>query len=111
VQAEPDFSVTSHRVGETVVVTPEGEIDLATADRLEAALAAAREQASTVVLDLRAVSFIDSAGLRLVIASSRAAAAGGAEFAVVRGPAEVERVFDLVGLDSRVTMLDRPPAG
>jgi anti-sigma B factor antagonist len=51
------------------------------------------------------VTFIDSAGLRLVLQSSRAIEV----FSVVRGPQEVQRVFDLVGLDGRLTMLDRPP--
>jgi anti-anti-sigma factor len=60
------------------------------------------------VLDLREVSFMDSAGLRLVLEASRA----GASFAVVRGPREVQRLFDLVGLDEgRLTMLDQPPDG
>ena len=60
------------------------------------------------MLDLREVSFIDSAGLRLV-SQLRALAADGGALAVVRGPREVQRVFDLVGLDGRVTMLDQPP--
>ena len=107
----PDFSVTRRRAGDTVVVVPTGEIDLATVDEVEVELDAARGEARQIVLDLRAVSFIDSAGLRLVISQSRALAAEGAGFAVVRGPTEVQRVFDLVGLDGRVTMLDLPPDG
>ena len=87
---------------------PVGEIDLATVDGLAQALDAAREEAGSVVLDLREVSFMDSAGLRLVLEASRR----GRAFAVVRGPREVQRVFDLVGLDEgRLTMLDQPPDG
>jgi anti-anti-sigma factor len=111
VDLPPDFSVTRRRAGDAVVVAPTGEIDLATVDQVEVELDAARGEARQIVLDLRAVSFIDSAGLRLVISQSRALPAEGAEFAVVRGPAEVQRVFDLVGLDGRVTMLDLPPDG
>jgi anti-anti-sigma regulatory factor len=51
------------------------------------------------------VTFIDSAGLRLVLETSRRAA----PFRVVRGPREVRRVFGLVGLDERLDMLDEPP--
>ena len=103
-----EFSVTRRASGEAVVVAPVGEIDLATVDALAQALAAAREEAQSVVLDLREVTFMDSAGLRLVLETSRA----GAEFAVVRGPREVQRLFDLVGLDERrLTMLDQPPDG
>jgi anti-anti-sigma factor len=108
VQHPPDFSVTRRRANDAVVVVPVGEIDLATVDRLQAEIDAAAGEAKQVVLDLRAVSFIDSAGLRLVVQSSRALEVGGGMLVVVRGPKEVQRVFDLVGLDGRVTMLDQP---
>lgn len=98
----PEFSVTSRRAGGAVVVVPVGELDLATVDVLKDELTAAGD---AVVLDLRDVTFIDSAGLRLVLESSR----GHASFAVVRGPREVQRVFDLVGLGDRVTVVDAPP--
>jgi anti-anti-sigma factor len=109
VQHPPDFSVTRRRADDAIVVVPVGEIDLATVDELQAEVDAAASEAQHVVLDLREVSFIDSAGLRLVVQSSRALEAGGGAFAVVRGPHEVQRVFDLVGLDGRVAMLDQPP--
>jgi anti-anti-sigma factor len=101
----PEFSVMCRRVGDAVVVVPEGEIDLATVDALQAELEAAAGESSRVVLDLRAVTFIDSAGIRLVLEMMRAVP----EFAVVPGGPEVSRVFRLVGLDERVRIVDRPP--
>jgi anti-anti-sigma factor len=82
-----------------------GEIDLATIGALEAEVQAALAEDGALVLDLREVTFIDSAGLRLVLETSRKAA----PFSVVRGPREVQRVFGLVGLDERLDMLDEPP--
>ena len=100
-----EFSVSRRRAGDAIVVAPAGEIDLATVDALWAEIEAASGDTDKLVLDLREVTFIDSAGLRLVLQNSRAIAS----FGVVRGPLEVQRVFDLVGLDDRLTMLDRPP--
>jgi anti-anti-sigma factor len=109
-EAGPDFSVTRWRAGGCVVVVPEGEIDLSTVDELQAELDAAAAEAADVVLDLRAVSFIDSAGIRLVLETDRALKTAGSEFAVVRGAGgAVQRVFDLVGLGDRVRVLDKPP--
>jgi len=105
----PDFSVTRRSAGEAVVVVPEGEIDLATVDSVRAEIEAARDEAKLVVLDLRRVSFIDSAGIRLVLEGTRALAAAGGEMVVVLGPVEVRRVFGLVGLDGRVRIVDQPP--
>ena len=110
-QYPPDFSVTRHRAGDHVMVVAVGEIDLATVDALQAEMDAAAGETSHVVLDLREVSFIDSAGVRLVLHNVRALEAAGSALSVVRGPAEVRRVFDLVGLDGRVTLLDQPPGG
>ncbi len=104
----PNFSVTRRRAADAVVVVPVGEIDLATADLVHAEMErAAAEPHAELVLDLRAVTFLDSTGIRLVVEFARDL---GPAFAVVRGTAEVARVFDLVGLDGRVRMLDAPPA-
>jgi anti-anti-sigma factor len=98
-----DFEVT--RSG--AVVTPRGEIDLATVDAVGAALASAT--APRVVLDLRETTFLDSAGIRLIVEAARDLEAQGRELVVVRGGPEVRRVFDLVGLDGRLRILDAPP--
>jgi anti-anti-sigma factor len=100
-----EFSVSRRRAGDAIVVAPAGEIDLATVDALEAGIEAALAEAGYLVLDLRAVTFIDSAGLRLVLETSRKAT----RLSVVRGPGEVQRVFGLVGLEERLEMLDEPP--
>ncbi|HEX6020778.1 MAG TPA: STAS domain-containing protein [Solirubrobacter sp.] len=101
----PEFTVTRRRTGDIAVVAPEGEIDLATINELEEALRAAGEGAGRVLLDLRAVTFIDSAGVRLVLEAMRTLP----DFAVVRGGPEVTRVFRLVGLEDRVPLVDSPP--
>jgi anti-sigma B factor antagonist len=95
-----DFEV--RRVGARVI--PSGEIDLATVDAVQTEVDAARREAQRVVLDLRETTFIDSAGIRLIVEAAREG-----ELVVVRGGPEVQRVFDLVGLDGRVAMLDAPP--
>src|SRR4051812_2729496 len=88
----PDFVVTQRAIPAGVVVAPTGEIDLATVDELRAAVELARATAGLVILDLRGVTFIDSAGIRLVVEAAREG-----ELLVVRGGPEVTRVFDLVG--------------
>jgi len=90
-----------------MVVVPQGEIDLATVDRVGREVAEANAEADgQIVLDLRQIRFMDSTGIRLVVQLARDL---DGRFAVVRGGGEVARVFDLVGLDGRVRMLDAPP--
>ena len=107
----PEFAVARRRAGDAVVVVPEGEIDLATVDGAPGRARRRRRTSADAggLLDLRGVTFIDSAGVRLVLEGMRALAAAGGEMVVVPGATEVWRVFGLVGLDGRVRMVDGPP--
>ena len=81
-----------------------GEVDLATADQLDAALCAAQAGAWAVTLDLSRLQFIDCRGLAAVIAAADRAGASGARFRIVRGPPAVDRVFSLTGFEHRLEM-------
>ncbi len=72
----PRFSIVVTSASEGVVIAISGEIDLATAPVMEAAL---REQlaAGPVRLDLPGLSFMDSSGIRLLDAILRDGAARG----------------------------------
>jgi anti-anti-sigma factor len=88
------FDVHVHRVGDTQVVAPAGELDLATSRELGSALAAAAQYgAGRVVLDLRRLTFVDSSGISLIIKFKRHFAAEGVRFGVVKGDEIVQRAF------------------
>jgi len=59
------------RRGDVVCMCIEGEIDLANRDELLAQIIAGAVGARRVVLDLAAVEYLDSAGVRLVFDVSR----------------------------------------
>jgi anti-anti-sigma factor len=88
----------------------QGDVDLATVDVLRAQLAGAIERAAKVVLDLREVAFMDTQGLAAVIEAEQASSASGTNFVVVRAPATVHRLFDMIGLSERLTVVDDPAA-
>jgi anti-sigma B factor antagonist len=73
-----------------------GALDVASAPALEMQLADLRESGfEKLTLDLRALTFMDSTGLRLVLRWDAAARRDGFEFWVVPGPRQVQRVFEL----------------
>jgi anti-sigma B factor antagonist len=95
--------------GAAVLVQPFGELDVATAAELEAAINGVEQTGeSVIVLDLRGVDFIDSTGLRTVLALSMPRRRPGPEVAVVRGPDQVQRIFELTGTTDRVRFVDDP---
>ena len=97
---------TEQHEGQTRMVLA-GELDIASTERLEEALATSEGEApGTLVLDLRKVEFIDSTGLRTVIAADERARSAGRRFVVVRGPGAVQRLFSVTQLDQRFEIVD-----
>jgi anti-anti-sigma factor len=102
-----EFGVDSRARDGAVIVTVAGAIDLSTAGLVEhrvcEALAAG---CRSLVLDLSGVSFIDSSGLRAVLVADQSCRAADAELALVRGPATVQRVFQITGTERHLRFLD-----
>jgi anti-anti-sigma factor len=97
----PDsFSVRSMPRGDALIVKAFGEIDLAAAEHLEQEVQwALSGRATTVLIDLTEVWFIDSTGLRVLVAAAKLAERNQKRFGI-RGevaPA-VERAFAVSGL-------------
>jgi anti-anti-sigma factor len=85
-----------------------GELDLATAPTLCAALDAARiERVKRLVVDLTGVDFCDSTGLRALIHASTEVRVSGGRLAVacLAGGA-VARLFDMVGARETLRVFD-----
>lgn len=75
-----------------------GELDLASAPVLERSLLEVEQHApSRLVIDLRELQFIDSTGLRLLLAANARAQQRGGELVLRPGGPSVQRVFDLTG--------------
>lgn len=86
---------------------PRGEIDLATVPELEARLRELRDSGfESILLDLRESTFLDSSGLRLILAWDADAQRDGFRFGVVAGPPAVQRVFDVTGVLDRVPFVE-----
>jgi anti-anti-sigma factor len=79
------------------IVRVRGEIDLSNADGVLTLIDGARdEDAPGLVVDLRNLEYLDSAGVRLLFRASRSVQASGGRFvAVVPRESPVRRVLDL----------------
>ncbi len=105
--ANPAFEVAVERRERMLVAAPAGELDLATAPLLLAALRThAEEDDERLVIDLRQLSFMDSSGLRLLVAETDRARRDGYELTIVRGGAEVSRLVRLTRLDETLPFAD-----
>ena len=79
-----------------------GELDIAGAPRMEEELLRVEStDAASIVVDLRRLEFIDSSGIRLLVMAADRSSAGD-RFTLLRGPAQVHRVFEVTDLASRL---------
>jgi anti-sigma B factor antagonist len=86
-----------------------GELDIATADSVKAALERSRpEPPGILVIDLRDLAFMDSTGLQVMLQAARRADDDGSSLILVRGPRTVQRVFELAQLEGRLRFIDHP---
>jgi anti-anti-sigma factor len=89
-----------------VRICPCGAVDIATVGQLREQIEQSTSTgAKHVVLDLTYATFLDSSGLRLLFEADAAARGEGWEFALIGGPAHVQRVFDLTGARARLPFL------
>jgi anti-anti-sigma factor len=97
------LSVRSERDGDSHVVALLGELDLAGAPTLEQELLRVEaSDAPSIVIDLASLEFIDSTGIRLILAADARSRMDGDRLALIRGPRAVHRVFELTGIAERL---------
>jgi anti-sigma B factor antagonist len=112
-----DFDVVEHVSGDTCRLVLTGELDLAGAAALREAVArACASEAKEVILDLRRLEFIDSTGLRELLAGEAVCKRHGLRLRLTEGTPRVEHVLELAGLVEhlaplRLTVEDDPPVG
>ncbi len=84
---------------ERVIVVPAGEIDLATAPRMEGAVADLLERGfRQVVVDLRQVDFMDSQGIRALVNANDRARDEDAMLSLILGKGVSRSVLELCGV-------------
>jgi anti-sigma B factor antagonist len=109
----PDQWVTFSRLGPAELVRLTGEIDLANAHDIGRAIARHTSAAGAVLIDLTRVSFLDSAGVRLLDALAGDMSDSGIPFRLVvgkRGAARMTLTLCAFRDDLLATDLDRAAA-
>src|SRR4051794_9540819 len=95
--------MAAKRFGRTVRVRARGELDVASRDDFKSCLdTTLLEPLDTLVLDLADLTFIDSIGLKGIFDLCNRASKEGFALTVVPGGRQVQRAFNLSGLDQLI---------
>ena len=85
-----------------------GELDIASSWLLDCPLLKiSTDGTRSFTLDLSRLTFIDSTGIRTVLAAKGLCAACSCEFMLIPGPARVQRVFEVSGLIDHLPFRNR----
>jgi anti-anti-sigma factor len=104
-----DFHVELHSQDDASLISVRGELDLASSPALENELErAAASKTSLVIVDLRALEFMDSTGLSVLVRANQQAKDNGQRFALVSGTSQVQRLLQLTGVADRLTVVEAP---
>ena len=106
-QLPSPFQITTARVGSANYVTVQGELDMATAPQLKAALVEESAKGGTLVLDMGGLDFIDSSGIRVLVVAWQESSRDGFNLRLTRGNDTVMRALALCGLLDDLPFLGR----
>jgi anti-anti-sigma factor len=108
------LTLTTSHEQEAVRVSLAGELDLSSALTFDEELRRIEDDAAepTLVLDLGALKFMDSTGLRLIVSAHQRALRAGRRLAIVGMSGAIRRIFRLTGMLDRLDVVDgtREPA-
>ncbi|OJF13386.1 STAS domain-containing protein [Couchioplanes caeruleus] len=99
------FEATTSTAPGRFVLALAGECDLEGRDRLSELLLGAIDRADLVVVDLEAVTFVDSSGIHALVTAHHAAKRAGGRLHVVNARGPVATVLEITG----VAQLLAPP--
>lgn len=95
--------------GKAVILHLDGELDISGAGALQQALVELdRDPPPVLALGLRGLSFIDSSGLRAILAADDAARHEGRRVILIEGPPDVQEVFRITLLEERFQFVEHP---
>jgi anti-anti-sigma factor len=106
VGVEAPFRAEVERRMNATIVRLHGELDIAGVDALNRALRVAqRDPAGKAIVDLRGLTFLDSCGLGALLAADLAGRDGQARVKFIIGKHNVQRVFQITGVDRHLEWL------
>ena len=102
-----ELGLETRTEGAVAQIILSGEFDLAGVQGFDVRLAEVEaQQPRAIVVDLSAVKFMDSSGLRALVTADARSRRVGRRFAIVPGPPQVKRVFEITQLQGRLDLVD-----
>lgn len=104
---EQTMKISTQELGDAIQkVVLRGSLDVAGAAEADGPLADVSAANDKVIVDMTAVEFLASVGIRILVRSAKSIAGRGGKFAIFGTNETAKRVMWTTGLDSIITMVD-----
>jgi anti-sigma B factor antagonist len=101
------LAIGTRRDRDEYIIELAGELDLCGVRRVSEVVASALDtDARGIVLDLRDLEFLDSTGVYTILKAQGLASAEQRSFSIIRGPRQVQRIFEISGVAGRLAFSD-----
>ena len=90
----------------SVLITAEGDLDIRTSREFDEYLTAAGADHRYLIIDLSAVTFLDSSALAVIVHQWKKLSAADGSLALVRARKQTSRVFWISGMAARLALYD-----
>lgn len=102
-----ELQIDSERRGDATILSPKGDVDLASAPTLRRSLSESLNgKPSRLVLDLDAVAYMDSSGVATLIEAMQIARRSGTSLVLCRMQDRVRSIFQIARLETVFTIVD-----
>lgn len=98
------MTIQTSRDGTITTLRVEGRVDTITSPQLQEAVLEAFQEAKKVVLDFEKVTYISSAGLRVLLIGQKTAQSKHMSMVLIHVGETVKNVLDMVGFSSVLTI-------
>jgi anti-anti-sigma factor len=95
---QPGLTIEERDRGGKCVLRLSGELDMASSDQLEALLRERARDYREIVVELDAITFVDSTGIRSILAGYDASSVRGHRLVAIGASPRVRRVLEVCGL-------------
>ncbi len=94
------MQITETKIDDCIQLTIEGQVDTITSPQLQQQILTAFQKSRNIILDLEAVPYMSSTGLRALLLGQKTAASKGGTMKVIHVQPAVMQVFQMSGFDS-----------
>ena len=93
------MTIDEHKEGDSLVLVLNGKVDVHSSDELTNVILRSFQKTNSLVIDMKDVPYVSSAGLRAFMLGQKTAMTKGAEFSLINVQDELKSIFHMTGFD------------